>query len=1461
MNAVTNTTSLKAAVRRALQRPNDRSGWSTLYAGVIGALAAPVALADPTGGTVVEGDADINPQGNGTVINQTSQRAIIDWETFNIGVDEYVLFNQPGSSAVILNRVIGGDPSTILGNLTANGQVFLVNPNGVFFGESAMLDVGGLLATTLDISNADFMAGNYAFEKTGSSHGEVINAGQITARDGGYVVLAGDKVSNSGVIAARAGHVVLAAGRAITLDVEGDGLVNFAVDEATLSDLAGVHNAGDILADGGLVLMTAKVASELVTTAVNNEGLIQAHGISEQQDGTIVLTAEGADIVNAGVLDADGINSNAGGVIYLHGDENVDLTSESVITADGAGSAEGGVVRAIAKETLWFREGASITATGGNENGGFVEVSGHGGLQLRGSVITGAGGSFIIDPSLVTLSSNSASTGSNIIQVSTLEGYLNANDNVAIIASNSITANGSVSSINATGSGDLRFVIGNVPSGSSGLCGFDPALCVNPIAGGTVINLLSGGTINLSGVDINIAGDFSATASQGTVSLGTIIANTIKVVNATTITVNGNLTANGASTGGLGVHLDVNGLSGMITVNGAITATNGGITLTNSIGRDSLGAPVITVTGSSGGKAISAAGDININADGGIQLGTDTNGTSFGGFVGRRVTSTAGSITIQSGVSIYTGTLSAINGNIALTAVGSSTLGGNPNATILVGSNAGFGTTGFNITAGGNITINATAGTSNGSGGFAQITAGNITTGGTIAVTANGFVGSLAKGDSRIDIGNIDGGIIDLTANAIQTGNLSASSANGSGYGVDIDTTGSGSNNARIFIDGTITTTAGGVSLSVSNGDIIIAGSSASGKAIDAAGDVKLTAADTIQIGTGAITDSGNYDARSITATGNIDLQAGGSYIAAGSLNAGGNINVINSAAGAAQILLTDLSASAPTTRANVTAGGTVNIAATANNGFGSNTRIIVGDVSGTSVNMRAITFDSYGGDAIINAGDITATTGSLTLLASNSGGVNPGGSSASAPPAAASIDVGNLNAGTTLSVTATANPNQASGGHITAGTISAEVINIEHNAAQADIALGAITANNTDGKASVSIITGSDPGVTQAGSITIGGDVTISGTSVSLSIPSSSFAGLASINGNLIVTATNGNIDTGTGSLAVSANAVLFSAAGDILLSNSTLNVGSGSTGFAGDSETATAAGLAGETPSAAFIAGGTLDLGNLAISGNYLWLQANTFGTIGSVGLPSTALVQFTTHDANRLLGLEATSAQTSLAGFYVSNFSAADTLAFGDSAHLGGLLMAEFGEVNLSANNLIFATDGDVTGTNPVYGADVTFLTDTLSNITARLNTGIVNVTAGNNIDLTMAGPAIFSFGSDTFGNVGLITTGDLTLQSGLSAADILLQANTGAVLLGTNTLTATNAITLDADTTFTGTGLLTATTLNLIGGASTDYVLISNVSNLNVTGGNDISLDNTGNLNAIFAAGSYGNVSLI
>src|SRR5205814_1821422 len=156
-------------------------------------------------------------------VDQGTNKAILQWDNFSIGSSAWVNFSQPSASSVALNRVTGTNPSEIFGRLTANGQVFLTNPNGVLFGPSASVDVGGLFATTLSISDADFLAGRYNFVNNGGA-GTVVNQGVITAN--GYAALAGPQVRNEGIIVAHAGTVALAAGDRVSLDMIGDGLIN-----------------------------------------------------------------------------------------------------------------------------------------------------------------------------------------------------------------------------------------------------------------------------------------------------------------------------------------------------------------------------------------------------------------------------------------------------------------------------------------------------------------------------------------------------------------------------------------------------------------------------------------------------------------------------------------------------------------------------------------------------------------------------------------------------------------------------------------------------------------------------------------------------------------------------------------------------------------------------------------------------------------------------------------------------------------------------------------------------------------------------------------------------------------------------------------------------------------------------------------------------------------------------------
>lgn len=237
----------KTALSR-LSAPVDKVGAFALKA-----LAASVMLlcgasvyALPAGGVVTAGGATINSGAASTTITQSTPNAVINWQSFNVAAGQTVQFVQPNAASVALNRVTGANPSSILGNLSANGRVFLVNPNGILFGQGASVNVGGLVASTLNITDANFMARNYQF--AGVSNGSVVNQGAIHA-DGGYVALLGANVSNQGLISANLGTVALAAGNAMALDMAGDELLNVTVNQGVVDAL--VQNGGLIRANGG----------------------------------------------------------------------------------------------------------------------------------------------------------------------------------------------------------------------------------------------------------------------------------------------------------------------------------------------------------------------------------------------------------------------------------------------------------------------------------------------------------------------------------------------------------------------------------------------------------------------------------------------------------------------------------------------------------------------------------------------------------------------------------------------------------------------------------------------------------------------------------------------------------------------------------------------------------------------------------------------------------------------------------------------------------------------------------------------------------------------------------------------------------------------------------------------------------------------------------------------------------
>ncbi|NMG67052.1 filamentous hemagglutinin N-terminal domain-containing protein [Azoarcus indigens] len=543
-------------------------------AGVAAAIPALAFAQMPTGGNVVSGGATITaPDANHTVIQQTTGKAIINWDSFSIGQNGYVQFIQPGSSAIALNRVVGADPSSILGNLSANGQVFLVNPNGIFFGAGAVVNVAGIVATTLNISDADFLAGNYRFVK-GGTDAKVVNAGTINAGNGGYVVLAGDYVSNAsgGVVDAQLGTALLASGNALTLELEGNSLVRYAVDEATVAHLAGVDNAGSILANGGRVIMTAKVAGDLASMVVNNTGLVQAQSTVER-DGIVYLVGEGGSVANAGKVDVSAQAGAKGGHVDIVADGDIVHAAGSVIDISGAatGNSSAGSVYTWADGTNRFNSGATIVGKGGAEggNGGFVELSGNK-VVYRGlldlTAVAGTAGWLLVDPTEITIKSGSGTGDAATFYETDLESALAGTSNVVLQASNTGAGNTASITMEALSDGELT------GTGTAGL-----TLAVNAQNGATgsitfqnksdTINI--GGDLVLSVTDGNAVG---AGAGVGTIDVGNLTSKSNIDLTAGSIATRNLTVANSAANGSNAAYaINADATTGDLTVDGDVS--------------------------------------------------------------------------------------------------------------------------------------------------------------------------------------------------------------------------------------------------------------------------------------------------------------------------------------------------------------------------------------------------------------------------------------------------------------------------------------------------------------------------------------------------------------------------------------------------------------------------------------------------------------------------------------------------------------------------------------------------------------------------------------------------------------------------------------------------------------------------------------------------------------------------
>lgn len=383
----------------------------------LGAFGIPViALAQgplPTGGQIVSGTGAIATNGNAMTITQSSGRLITNWNSFSIGAGNSVTFKQPGASSVALNRVTGQDPSQILGSLTSNGQVFLVNPNGIVFGNGARVRTGAFVASTLGISDQDFLSGHYRFTNGAGAGSSIVNQGTLS---GDVVALMSPSVVNEGTITGSpGGGVALAAGSDVLLDFDGDGLLSVQVNASTMQTLA--ENRGLIATDGGTALLTAKGASDALKGVVNNTGTIEAHTIANQGGRILLLgdMAHGETQVD-GKLDASAPGSGDGGYIETSA-HKVSVADSAQITTQASNGKTG----------TWLIDpnDFTIAASGGDMTGAALSnqlASSNVEVQSGTAATVGNGDIFVND--VVTWATNKLTLHAvrNIVVDSTMNG-------------------------------------------------------------------------------------------------------------------------------------------------------------------------------------------------------------------------------------------------------------------------------------------------------------------------------------------------------------------------------------------------------------------------------------------------------------------------------------------------------------------------------------------------------------------------------------------------------------------------------------------------------------------------------------------------------------------------------------------------------------------------------------------------------------------------------------------------------------------------------------------------------------------------------------------------------------------------------------------------------------------------------------------------------------------------------
>ncbi|MBC2668862.1 MBG domain-containing protein [Novosphingobium piscinae] len=833
----------------------------------------------PTGGAVTAGQAAISAAGRTLTIDQGSSRAVIAWDSFSVGAGASVRFNAPDASAATLNRVSSSAPSVIAGQISGNGQVFLINPNGIALTSTGTVDTtGGFVASTLDLTDRDFLAGSLRF--AGDRAGEVHSAGRITVGEGGFTALLGARVSQTGTIRAPLGRIGLGAGAAATLDLGGDQFLQVTLPSHAMGGDSLLTADGHIAADR--IELRAADAAELVRNTVNLTGTLRATG-ARAEGGTIVIEGGDGDLRLAGTLDATSATgrggtidvggatlaligasvtasgATGGGTVRLGGDiagavraglttaQRLTMDASSTVRADATAGGDGGTVVLWSDGTTHLSGQVSADALGPTGNGGFIETSALGQIGFGSAFAASAaarggdGGTWLIDPQDLTIDA----TGAAAISAS-----LNGGTSVTATTT---ACNASFGTCSGT-AGDITLAapITKTAGGNATLtltATRDILLNADVSSSSNQLNLTlnAGGAISGSGAINANGGLLTANVGAGSGTLSGAITGTTRLTKqgAGTLVLAGANTFSGATT-----------LSAGTLRAGSTTAfgSNSAVTMSSGTSLDLAGSAVSIGSLAGSGTVTNSQATAATLTVGGANVTTTFAGQLQDGAGALALTKIGLGLLLLTGTNTYSG-LTTISGGLLRIGDGqtSGTLG---SGAVLNNANLRFQRSDA-VTIGN--AISGTGTVTNAGAGTLTLTGNNSYTGATSAINGNLRAGSATAFGSNSALSISAGRTVDLAGFSVTFGSLSGSGVVTSSAASSVTLTVGGLNATTIY----------------------------SGVIEDGAGQLALT-----KVGTGALALSGAN-----TYTGQTTISAGILRIGAnGTTGSLGNTAIVNNA-------------------------------------------------------------------------------------------------------------------------------------------------------------------------------------------------------------------------------------------------------------------------------------------------------------------------------------------------------------------------------------------------------------------------------------------------------------------------------------------------------------------------------------------------------------------------------------